>query len=166
MAPNSKQAIPFLALYTSVGTQYVVGTPSVSCHIAVDNQKSRQGSLSEYAVVPAAAVALRPPTIDVSHASGIALAGLTAYQALFKDAGLEPGQKVFINGGSTAVGLFAIQIAKALGMTVVASASSRNEGLVKEMGADEVSNRDKEQPHIQSKLCSSLTIQKNHCTNI
>ncbi|KAG5219589.1 Zinc-type alcohol dehydrogenase protein [Salix suchowensis] len=36
-----------------------------------------------------------------------------------------------------AVGLFAIQIAKAHGMTVVASASSRNEGLVREMGANE-----------------------------
>ncbi|KDQ33589.1 hypothetical protein PLEOSDRAFT_1099549 [Pleurotus ostreatus PC15] len=128
-------------------TEFKAGDPVFGFIHVFDNQKSRQGSLSEYAVVPAAAVALRPPTIDVSNAAGIALAGLTAYQALFKDAGLEPGQKVFINGGSTAVGLFAIQIAKAHGMTVVASASSRNEGLVKEMGADEFIDYTKEPLH-------------------
>jgi NADPH:quinone reductase-like Zn-dependent oxidoreductase len=47
---------------------------------------------------------------------------------------------VFINGGSSSVGAFAIQIAKAKGINVVASASAKNEELVRSLGADEVSS--------------------------
>ena len=53
---------------------------------------------------------------------------------------LEPGQTVFVNGGSSSVGAFAIQIAKAKGAAkVVASASGKNEEFVRGLGADEVS---------------------------
>jgi len=66
--------------------------------------------------------------------------GLTAYQTLFDVAKLrqEPGQSVFINGGSTSVGMYAIQIAKSYGFRVVASASARNAKLVEELGAEVV----------------------------
>lgn len=47
---------------------------------------------------------------------------------------------VFINGGSSAVGIFAIQIAKAKGATVWATASGKNEALVRSLGAEEVSS--------------------------
>ncbi len=83
-------------------------------------------------------MAKRPSNIDAIEASGLAVAGLSAYQAMFHDAHLEAGQTVFINGGSTSVGLFAIQIAKARGIRVVTSASAKKEELVRKMGADEV----------------------------
>lgn len=51
---------------------------------------------------------------------------------------IEQGQRVFINGGSTSVGAYAIQIAKAKGCRVVASCSGKNIDLVKSLGADEV----------------------------
>jgi len=51
---------------------------------------------------------------------------------------LEPEQTVLINGGSSAVGVYAIQLAKAKGARVVATASAKNEALVKRLGADEV----------------------------
>lgn len=63
---------------------------------------------------------------------------MTGYQALFQVAKLEAGQTVFINGGSTSVGAFAIIFAKARGIKVVASASGKNEAFVRKMGADEV----------------------------
>lgn len=63
---------------------------------------------------------------------------MTGYQALFQVAKLEAGQTVFINGGSTSVGAFAIIFAKARGIKVVASASGKNEAFVRSMGADEV----------------------------
>lgn len=47
---------------------------------------------------------------------------------------------VFVNGGSSSVGAFAIQIAKAKGATVWASASGKNEQFVRSLGADEVSH--------------------------
>lgn len=63
---------------------------------------------------------------------------MTSYQAIIHIGKLEPEQTVFINSGSTSVGAFAIQIAKAKGARVVATASGENEVFVRKMGADEV----------------------------
>lgn len=65
---------------------------------------------------------------------------MTALQTL-NQAGLEQGQTLFVNGGSTAVGAWAIQLAKIRGCKVVATASGKNEDYVKKMGADEVRTR-------------------------
>lgn len=73
------------------------------------------------------------------EAAGITLAAQTAYQALYDKGKIEEGMSVFINGGSTAVGSFAIQIAKAAGTKVIATASAKNEQYVRNLGADEVS---------------------------
>ena len=80
---------------------------------SVVQRSSHQGALAEYVRVPACWVAPRSSSVSAVEASGFALAGLTAYNALFEVAKLEPGQSIFINGGSTAVGIFAIQLAKA-----------------------------------------------------
>lgn len=74
-----------------------------------------------------------------TEAAGLALVGLTAYHSLFNIAKLEPGQNIFINGGSTSVGVAAIQMAKAIGCTVTASGSSKREALFKALGVDTVS---------------------------
>lgn len=102
------------------------------------NIKTKEGALSEYTVVPADHITTRPPNITPTQAAGIALAGITAYQALFRIAKLEAGQTLFINGGSTSVGAFATIFAKSRGIKVVASASGKNEAFVRRMGADEV----------------------------
>jgi NADPH:quinone reductase-like Zn-dependent oxidoreductase len=81
----------------------------------------------------------RPPNVSPVEASGIALAGQTAYQALIDIGQLEPGQTILVNGGSSAVGAFAIQIAKAKGAKVVATASTKNQEFVQQQGADEAS---------------------------
>lgn len=73
-------------------------------------------------------------------ASGITLTGQTAYQALIDVGRLEPGQTILINGGSSAVGALAIQIAKAKGAKVYATASTKNEEFVRQQGADEASS--------------------------
>ncbi|KAI0735098.1 NAD-P-binding protein [Earliella scabrosa] len=95
------------------------------------------GALAQYTPVLASQAALRPKNVTPSQASGFGIAPLTAYQALFDIAQLEEGQSVFINGGSTAVGSFAIQLAKAKGARVAASASAKNEQYVRDLGADE-----------------------------
>ncbi|KAI0669841.1 NAD-P-binding protein [Trametes maxima] len=99
--------------------------------------KTGQGALAQYTRVPAENLVVRPKNITPTQAAGLTLAGQTAYQALIGLAGLEEGQSVFINGGSTAVGSFAIQIAKAKGARVAASASGKNEQYVRDLGADE-----------------------------
>jgi NADPH:quinone reductase-like Zn-dependent oxidoreductase len=61
---------------------------------------------------------------------------LTAWQALIDTAKIEKGQTVLIHGGSGGVGSFAIQIAKERGARVIATASTSNQDLLKQLGAD------------------------------
>ncbi|CAL1704181.1 unnamed protein product [Somion occarium] len=98
--------------------------------------RTHQGALSQFARAPTKTVALRPMNITPTQAAGLAVVCLTAYNALFDVAKLEPGQSLFVSGGSTAVGIAAIQLAKAIGCKVTATASGKNEELVKSLGTD------------------------------
>jgi NADPH:quinone reductase-like Zn-dependent oxidoreductase len=66
------------------------------------------------------------------------MVGLTAWQALFDDAGVTFGQRVLINGAGGGVGGYAVQLAKWAGAHVIATASPRSSGRVKAAGADEI----------------------------
>jgi len=98
----------------------------------------RRGALAQYIAVKPAEIAKRPDSLTPNEASGVIGVALTAYQALFEVAKLrqEPDQFVFINGGSTSVGMYAIQIAKSYGIRVAASTSAKNAKLVEELGAE------------------------------
>jgi len=100
--------------------------------------KNGQGALAQYAYVPAKTTAHRPEGVSINEASGIAIVAMTAYAAVYQFGKLEAGQRIFINGGTTSVGIYAIQIAKALGCKVYASASGKNEQFLKDLGVDEV----------------------------
>jgi NADPH:quinone reductase-like Zn-dependent oxidoreductase len=65
------------------------------------------------------------------------MSGLAALQLLFNDAMIKEGDAVLINNGTGGIGTFAIQIAKAHGCYVTASASSSNHEFVKKLGADQ-----------------------------
>ncbi|KAH9898345.1 NAD-P-binding protein [Cubamyces lactineus] len=108
-----------------------------------------QGALAQYTRLPAANLTHRPSNVTATQASGFGIAGLTAYQALVEVAQLKEGQWLFVNGGSTAVGSFAIMIAKALGARVGASASGKNEEYVRGLGADEFFDYTKSPLHEQ-----------------
>lgn len=97
--------------------------------------KTGQGALAQYVRVPADHFASKPSNINFIQASGISLAGITAMQGI-RHSGLEAGQTILINGGTTAVGSTAIQIAKAIGCKVVATCSTPNVETVKGLGAD------------------------------
>ena len=99
-------------------------------------RKTKQGSLAEYVVVPAIDIARRPSTVSAIEAAGITLTALTALQGL-EQANLEEGQTLLINGGSTSVGLAAIQLAKIKGAKVVVVASGKKEAFLRKLGADE-----------------------------
>ncbi|RLN49211.1 hypothetical protein BBJ28_00025159, partial [Nothophytophthora sp. Chile5] len=60
-----------------------------------------------------------------------------AYQGIVEHAKLKKGETVLILGGSSSVGMFAVQFAHALGARVVATTSSRNAEFVKSLGADQ-----------------------------
>jgi NADPH:quinone reductase-like Zn-dependent oxidoreductase len=76
--------------------------------------------------------------VSFEEAATVAVAGSTALQGLRDHGGLQPGQKVLINGASGGVGTFALQIAKALGAHVTAVCSTGNVELARSLGADRV----------------------------
>ena len=94
------------------------------------------GGYADYAVATEGEAAAKPKSITFVEAAGVPLAALTAWQALIDTAKLTAGQTVLIHGGSGGVGSFAIQIAKARGAKVIATASTPNQDLLKQLGSD------------------------------
>ena len=94
------------------------------------------GGWAEYAVLAESEAALKPQSLTYVETAAVPLAALTAWQALIDAAKLSAGQTVLIHGGSGGVGSFAIQIAKARGARVIATASTANQDLLKQLGAD------------------------------
>ena len=94
------------------------------------------GGYAEYAVATEKEASPKPKTLNYVEAAAVPLAAETAWQALIDTAKLRAGQTVLIHGGSGGVGSFAIQIAKAKGAKVIATASTANQDLLKELGAD------------------------------
>lgn len=98
----------------------------------------RGGGYAEFAPVPQAEAALKPKSIDHTTAAGVPLAALTAWQALVDHAEIKKDDKVLIHAAAGGVGHFAVQIAKAKGAHVIATASERNHQFLKDLGADVV----------------------------
>ncbi|HXS28677.1 MAG TPA: NADP-dependent oxidoreductase [Steroidobacteraceae bacterium] len=95
------------------------------------------GSYAQYVVVSTAFVAPKPRSMTYEEAAGIPIAGVTAWRSLIEVAHLTNGQRVLIDGGAGGVGSAAVQIAKAQGAYVVATASKRHLGFLRSIGADE-----------------------------
>src|SRR2546423_99410 len=96
----------------------------------------RGGGYAEYAVANEKEAALKPNSLTFEEAAATPIVALTAWQALIDTAKLSPGQTVLIHGGSGGVGSLAIQIAKTRGAKVIATASTPNQELLKQLGAD------------------------------
>jgi NADPH:quinone reductase-like Zn-dependent oxidoreductase len=96
------------------------------------------GAAAEYAAAPAGALAAAPRTVELADAAALPSAGLTAWQALFEQAGLKAGQSVMVNGAGGAVGGYAVQLAARAGATVTATASARSTGRIRSYRADRV----------------------------
>jgi NADPH:quinone reductase-like Zn-dependent oxidoreductase len=102
------------------------------------------GSLAEFLVVDEAFVASKPSNLDFNEAAAVPSVALTAYAGMARHAKLRKGETVLILGGSSSVGMFAVQFARAMGARVVTTTSSRNVELVKSLGADQVIDYTKE----------------------
>jgi len=94
------------------------------------------GGYAEYAVATEGEATAKPKSLNYIEAAAVPLVALTAWQALIDTAKLSAGQTVLIHGGSGGVGSIAIQIAKARGAKVIATASTSNQELLKQLGAD------------------------------
>jgi NADPH:quinone reductase-like Zn-dependent oxidoreductase len=98
----------------------------------------RDGAEADYTLALPNEVAPKPHKLDPVQAAAVPLSALTAWQALFDNAHLVARQTVLIHGGAGGVGVFAVQLAHWAGAQVIATASARNRGFLRELGADEV----------------------------
>lgn len=98
---------------------------------------ARNGTYAEFVAIRAHECARKPRTISHVEAASLPLAGITAWEAMMDTAQVQAGQRVLVHAGSGGVGSLAIQLVKAAGATVVATASGRNRALVESLGVDQ-----------------------------
>ena len=95
------------------------------------------GAAAEYCLAHPASIAPKPTGLSHAEAASVPIAALTAWQG-FDRVDLQPGEKVLVQGGSGAVGMYAVQLAGHRGANVVATASAPSLEFVAGLGAAEV----------------------------
>jgi NADPH:quinone reductase-like Zn-dependent oxidoreductase len=97
-----------------------------------------EGTYAEKLAIKAALVAKKPDALSHAAAAALGLISLTALTAIEDTARLKSGETILIQGGAGGVAGFAVQLAKHLGATVIATASAGNHAYVRGLGADRV----------------------------
>ncbi|WP_158580026.1 NADP-dependent oxidoreductase [Geodermatophilus marinus] len=102
------------------------------------------GGQADRVLVPQSRVALLPAAVDPAEAGALPLAGLTALQALHGAAALHARRspRVLVVGAAGGIGSYAVQLAKLAGAHVTAVARREQAGWLRDLGADEVADRD------------------------
>jgi NADPH2:quinone reductase len=100
-----------------------------------------QGSLAQYAAVDAALLAHKPANLSMRHAAALPLAFITSYAGIVDRAKLQAGQTVLVQGGAGGVGHVSVQLARALGAHVFATASERDHAFIHSLDATPIDYR-------------------------
>ncbi len=135
-------SMPLVLGYEAAGVVAAVGSAvkdfAIGDSVFTLLEMNNPGAYAPYVTNKAALVARKPHTLDHNDSAVVPVVGLTAWQALFDTANLQPGQRVLIHGASGGVGCAAVQLAKWKGAYVLATTSSENVDRVRSLGADEV----------------------------
>jgi NADPH:quinone reductase-like Zn-dependent oxidoreductase len=123
----------FSGVIAQVGGDVSSLTPGTQVYGLIDF--NHDGAAAEYVSLPREVAVPRPVRLSHIESAALPLAALTAWQALSDHARVQPGERVFIQGGAGGVGSLAVQLAKALGAEVTATASEVDAPLVKTLGA-------------------------------
>jgi NADPH:quinone reductase-like Zn-dependent oxidoreductase len=97
-----------------------------------------KGTCVKYAVVSTETLALKPETLTFDEAATVPLAATTAWRGLFEHGGLQPGQRVLVQGAAGGVGAFVVQLARWKGAHVIGTTSTSNVDFVRSLGAETV----------------------------
>ncbi|GGM01330.1 NADPH:quinone reductase [Streptomyces fumigatiscleroticus] len=96
------------------------------------------GTFAEYVAAPVRTLARKPRNLSFEQAAGLPLAGLTAYQVLYKVLQVKRGETVLVHAAAGGVGSIAVQLAHHLGARVIGTASERNHDYVRSLGGEPV----------------------------
>jgi NADPH:quinone reductase-like Zn-dependent oxidoreductase len=134
--PVLKLRLPLTLGYDGIGRIDAVG-PGVTRWRIGDRvaELTQLGGNATHLLRPAATLVRVPEGLDATRAEPLILSYLTAYQALFREAQVQPGDPVLIHGASGAVGLAALDLCRAYGLAAVGVASARRERAITERGA-------------------------------
>lgn len=95
------------------------------------------GAYAEYVLTTPQYISHKPKNLSHTEASVIPLAALTAWQAMFDTANLQPEQKILIHAAAGGVGHIAVQLARWKGAYVYGTASARNTDFLQSIGVNE-----------------------------
>ena len=96
------------------------------------------GAYAEFIAAPSRQLALKPKSLDHTHAAALPLVGLTAYQSLIEVANVRPDQRVLIHGAAGGCGHIAVQLAKLNGAEVIATASASKHEFLRSLSVDQI----------------------------
>ena len=96
------------------------------------------GTYAEYVAAPSRQLARKPAGLSHAEAAALPLAGLTAWQALVDTAQVAAGQRVLIHGAGGGVGHLAVQIAKARGAHIIATARANKHEFLRGLGVEKL----------------------------
>src|SRR5262249_44705461 len=121
-----KPPFPFTPGAEVAGTVDAIG-PGVTGFAAGDKVLAtpQGGGFAEYALSPAARAFHMPPGMEFAEAAAMPIVYQTSYFALTKRAALASGEWLLVHAGASGVGMAAIQIGKALGAQIIATAGSQ-----------------------------------------
>ncbi len=95
------------------------------------------GGYAEKVAVPAGQLMPLPDGIDLQTAAALPEVACTVWSNVYMVAHLQPGETLLVHGGAGGIGTFAIQLAHALGSTVVTTAGSEEKlEVCRSLGAD------------------------------
>jgi len=104
----------------------------------------RLGAHAEYLCLPERyTMVAKPGNVGFAEAAASIMGGLNALHFM-RRAKIRPGERVLVNGAGGSIGLFAVQIAKAMGAEVTAVDAAHKQALLKQIGADHVIDYAKE----------------------
>jgi NADPH:quinone reductase-like Zn-dependent oxidoreductase len=118
------------------GVEHVTVGDEVLGHILFSDPLG-DGTIAEYALLPAEAVVPKPAGLSFAEAAALPLAGAAALAAV-DSAELEQGQTVLIAGAGGGVGSFAVQLAAARGTRVIATGLPEDAQRLRDLGASKV----------------------------
>jgi NADPH2:quinone reductase len=136
-----KPSLPYTPGMDASGTVLAVGEGVETVHLGerVYVGGTLRGAYAEQTLCEAAQVHPLPARVSFAQGAGVNVPYATAYRALYQLAHGKPGEAVLVHGASGGVGIAAVQMARASGLTVIGTASTeKGRKLALEQGAHHV----------------------------